>query len=216
MYEIIIGSLILSITHALIPNHWFPLAAISKTEKWNRKETLLITAISGFAHITSTIIIGIIVGFVGYQLSNKIDIITSTIAPALLFLIGLFYIILNVIKSSHHHHRHIDLEQEEDNEKTKKSKFTIILTLITMMFFSPCIEIEAYYFTAGALGWAGIITLSFIYLVVTVSFMIFLVDLGRRSLDKLSERLNFLDKYERAITGIVLILLSIFTYLIKQ
>lgn len=215
MYEIIIGSLILSITHALIPNHWFPLVAISKTEKWNRKDTLSITAISGFAHITSTIIIGIIVGFVGYHLSNQIDIITSTIAPAILFLIGVFYITLNVVKSSHHHHRHIDLEQSEDNGKAKRSKFTIISSLVTMMFFSPCIEIEAYYFTAGSLGWAGIITLSFIYLVITVSFMIFLVDFGRRSLDKLSERLNFLDKYERVITGIVLILLAIFTYFIK-
>ncbi|MGB9695817.1 MAG: hypothetical protein ACP5P3_01990 [Ignavibacteria bacterium] len=215
MYEIIIGSLILSITHALIPNHWFPLAAISKTENWNRKETLLITAISGFTHITSTIIIGIIVGFVGYHLSNQIDIITSIIAPAILFLIGIFYIILNAIKSSPHHHRHIDLEQLEGNGKSKKSKFTIILSLITMMFFSPCIEIEAYYFTAGSLGWAGIITLSFVYLIITVSFMIFLVDFARRSLEKLSERLNFLDKYERAITGIVLILLAIFTYFIK-
>lgn len=215
MYEIIIGSLILSITHALIPNHWFPLAAISKTEKWNRKDTLLITAISGFTHITSTIIIGIIVGFVGYRLSSQIDIITSTIAPAILFFIGIFYVILNVIKSSHHHHHHIDLDQSEENGKTKKSKFTIILSLITMMFFSPCIEIEAYYFTAGSFGWAGIITLSFIYLVITVSFMIFLVDFGRRSLDRLSKRLNFLDKYERAITGIVLILLAIFTYFVK-
>lgn len=215
MYEIIIGSLILSITHALIPNHWFPLVAISKTEKWNRKDTLLITAISGFAHITSTIIIGIIVGFVGYHLSNQIEIITSIIAPAVLFLIGVFYIILNIIKSSHHHHHHIDLEQSDEEGKTRKSKFAIVVSLITMMFFSPCIEIEAYYFTVGSLGWVGITILSFIYLVITVSFMIFLVDFGRRSLDKLSERLDFLAKYERTITGIVLILLAIFTYFVK-
>lgn len=212
MLQIFIGSLILSVTHALIPNHWFPLVAISKTEKWTRRETLLVTAITGFAHITSTIIIGIIVGFIGYKLSDSLETITHLIAPVLLIVFGLIYLVLNFLKP-HHHHHHIN--SEDLQQSNKKSKLAIIFSFGALMFFSPCIEIEAYYFTAGSIGWEGILLLSFVYLVVTVSFMIFLVDFGRRSLEKLSEKLHFLDKYERVITGAVLIILGLFTYFVE-
>lgn len=211
MLQILIGSFILSITHALIPNHWFPLVAISKSEKWTRRETLLVTAFTGFAHITSTIAIGIIVGFVGYKLSDSIETITEIIAPGVLVLFGIVYVLLNFIRP-HHHHHHIDAEDLQ--QTNKKSKRAIVFSFGAMMFFSPCIEIEAYYFTAGSIGWEGILLLSFIYLTVTVAFMIFLVDFGRRSLEKLSEKLHFLDKYERVITGAVLIVLGLFTFFI--
>jgi hypothetical protein len=84
-----------------------------------------------------------------------------------------------------------------------------------MMFFSPCIEIEAYYFSVGNQGWAGIITLSILYLIVTVIVMTLMVDLGRKSLEFLSHRLHFLEHYEKAITGGILIILGIISLFIK-
>jgi len=62
MWQIISGSFLLSIVHAAIPNHWLPLVAVSKSEQWRLSETLTITAITGFAHTLSTIIIGLIIG----------------------------------------------------------------------------------------------------------------------------------------------------------
>lgn len=47
MYQIFIGSLILSILHALIPNHWLPLIAVGRTENWTQNQTLLTTIITG-------------------------------------------------------------------------------------------------------------------------------------------------------------------------
>ena len=81
------------------------------------------------------------------------------------------------------------------------------------MFFSPCIEIEAYYFNAGLLGWAGIWIVSVIYLLVTVLGMVLLVDLGLRGAKKI--RSHFLDHHEKMITGIVLVVLGIVAYFIE-
>jgi len=53
MWQIFLGSLLLSVIHALIPNHWIPLIAISKAEKWTIKETLFATFITGFSHMIS-------------------------------------------------------------------------------------------------------------------------------------------------------------------
>ncbi|MFH1528787.1 MAG: hypothetical protein ABIG69_19455, partial [Bacteroidota bacterium] len=174
--QIIVGAFLLSIVHASIPNHWIPLVALSKSEKWNEKVTLGITAIAGFAHTLSTIIIGIIVGFFGYKLSGSYTFIVGVIAPSLLILLGIMYLILSIRANKPHHHYH-DIHIDDVN---KKSTTTIILALTTSMFFSPCLEIEAYFFVAGNLGWEGIAAVSLIYTIITIAGMLLLVWLGMK------------------------------------
>ena len=212
MINLIAGSLILSLTHALIPNHWFPLAAISRSQKWTTPESIRITAITGFLHTLSTILFGIVVGFIGYKLGTSVEFISETAAPLILILFGLFLVFLQIRSKGKHIHKHID--ESKIDEATRKSKKAIVAALGTMMFFSPCIEIEAYYFTAGQYGWEGILLLSGFYLVITLGMMIFLVELARRSMDKLNKNLHFLEQYERLINGIILIILGAMQFVI--
>jgi nickel/cobalt exporter len=211
MLSLIIGSLLLSITHALIPNHWFPLAAVSKSENWTKIETAKVTALTGILHTLSTIIIGIIIGFVGYKLGDTVEMISEIYAPIILFGLGLYFIFTNLRNKSH---THCHINPEQIKQASKKSKRAIITALGTMMFFSPCVEIEAFYFTAGQFGWTGILTLSAIYLFVTVAVMILIVELSRKSLNVLNKKLHFLEHYEKLVTGIILILLGILSFFI--
>ena len=55
MVTLITGSLVLSILHALIPNHWLPVLAISRKENWSIGQTTSVTFISGLSHALSTI-----------------------------------------------------------------------------------------------------------------------------------------------------------------
>lgn len=206
MWQIFLGSLVLSLIHGLIPNHWIPLIVISKTEKWNTKETLSATVITGFSHMMSTIIIGIIVGFIGIKLSESYNYITKVAAPLVLVLVGIIYVLID-LKSSHHHH-HFDINNQPI--KNKKSKLVIITTLSIAMFFSPCLEIEAYYFQAASLGWIGILIVSAVYLFITLSLMSTLVYLGLKGINKFNS--HFLEHHEKRISGIVLILLGLFAY----
>jgi len=207
MIQILIGSLVLSVIHASIPNHWIPLVAIGKTEKWSRNETLWVTAIAGSAHTISTISVGIIVGLVGHRLSSTHEFVTTVVAPLILVILGLIYLIVD-LKRSHHHRNPVEI-----GSIPKKSKFIIITSLGTAMFFSPCIEIEAYYFTAGILGWPGIAVVSVVYLIVTVLGMLLLVDLGCKGAEKI--KWHFLEDHEKKAMGMVLIALGIFAYFIK-
>ena len=122
MWQIFIGSLLLGIFHPLVPNHWIPLIAISKTEKWTTKESVFATLITGFSHTISTIIIGIIVGFVGIKLSENYSYITRIAAPIVLLSIGLIYIGLDFRLKHNHHHFQID------NTKIKAKKSMISMT----------------------------------------------------------------------------------------
>ncbi len=210
--QIILGAFLLSIVHASIPNHWIPLVALSKTEKWNEKLTLGITAVSGFAHTLSTIIIGIIVGFLGYKLSGSYSFIVGVIAPSLLILLGIIYLVLSIRENKHHHHHHHSHEIHIDDVK-KKTTSTIIITLVIAMFFSPCLEIESYFFVASKLGWKGIISVSVIYTVITIAGMLLLVWLGMKGVRKIKS--HFLEHHEKTITGVLLIVLGITGYFIR-
>src|ERR1035437_3262170 len=124
MWQLFLGSLLLGLIHPLIPNHWIPLIAVSKAEKWTNKETLLVTFITGVAHTTSTIIIGVIVGFVGIKLSESYNYITRVAAPVILLLIGVIYFLIDLKSSYHHHHYHFDINDQ--TLKNRKSKLAII------------------------------------------------------------------------------------------
>ena len=205
MFQIFLGSLLLSIIHSSIPNHWLPLIAISKSENWSRRETLIATAIAGFSHTTSTILIGMLVGLLGFSLSENYEPIVRIIAPVVLIALGSLYI-LTGMRHSHSH------SYDSEGKTNKSSKMAIIVSLSFGMFFSPCLEIEAYYFSAGLIGWSGIVIVSVVYLIVTVTGMLLLVDLGLKGINKLNW--HFLEHNEKRVTGSVLILLGFLAFFV--
>jgi uncharacterized membrane protein len=213
--QIILGTFLLSVVHASIPNHWIPLVALSKAEKWNGKSTMGITAIAGFSHTLSTIIIGIIIGYLGYKLSGSYSFIVAVIAPSLLVLLGIIYLILSFRFNKHYRHHSHGIHIGDANTEMVKKKTTsaIILTLVISMFFSPCLEIEAYYFVSSKLGWQGIIAVSIIYTVITITGMLLLVWLGMKGVSKIKS--HFLEHHEKTITGVLLIGLGISGYFIR-
>lgn len=237
MIQIIFASLLLSIIHASIPNHWLPLIAIGKTEKWTYAETMFGTVVTGFAHTLSTVIIGIIVGVVGYKLSSSYGIISGMIAPAILIVLGIIYIFLDLTGAKHthdhfspdkshqnsnhihnfhhlHHHDHPHNHEEYLIQKPiKRTKWAVLSTLSLGMFLTPCIEIEAYYFQASTIGWTGIWIVSAIYTFVTVGTMMLLVYLGMKGVQNI--RSHFLEAHEKRISGIVLIAVGLLVYFVK-
>jgi nickel/cobalt exporter len=236
LIQIFFASLLLSVIHASIPNHWLPLIAIGKSEKWTLSEIILGTAITGFAHTLSTVIIGIIVGVVGYKLSASYGIISGVIAPAILIILGIIYIILDLkgIKHTHVHftldkpHRPSDHDHELHHDHhdhlhshilsvnpqaNKKTKWAVLSTLSLGMFLTPCIEIEAYYFQASTIGWVGIWIVSAVYTFVTVGTMMLLVYLGMKGVKNI--RSHFLEAHEKRISGIVLIAVGLVVYFVK-
>jgi nickel/cobalt transporter (NicO) family protein len=206
MWQLFFGSILLSLIHATIPNHWLPVVAIGKAENWTQRETILVAGISGFAHTLSTVLVGITIGIIGISLSKSYTFIAETVAPAVLILLGLIYLIIDLL--NYHRHTH----GAEVGKIRNRSKWAIITSLALAMFLSPCIEIEAYYFQAGAKGWSGILMVSAVYVIITVCGMILLVYLANKGVRAIQS--HFLDHHEKLLSGIVLILLGVFGLLV--
>ncbi|MBN1789749.1 MAG: hypothetical protein JW830_04575 [Bacteroidales bacterium] len=202
MWQLFFGSILLSLVHATIPNHWLPVVAIGKAENWTQRETLVVAGISGFAHTLSTVLVGMAIGLIGISLSTTYAVISEKIAPLLLILLGLIYLIID--RLNHHKHTH----GIQTGKVKNRSKWAIITSLALAMFLSPCLEIEAYYFQASSEGWSGILMVSAVYILITLAGMLLLVFLARKGVRAIQSR--FLDHHEKLLSGIVLILLGIF------
>lgn len=220
MLQILIASLVLSLIHTAIPNHWLPIIAIGKTEKWSHGEHIQATLITGFAHTLSTVLIGIVVGFLGYKLSSSYEIIAGVIAPAILVGLGIVYLFLDLTGKNHHHHHESHLHKPEKVDlnsltivRNKKTRWHLLTSLSIGMFLTPCAEIEAYYFQASTIGWKGIWIVSATYVFITIAGMLLLVSLGMKGVKGLKS--HYMEHHEKRITGIVLMAIGLFTYFVK-
>jgi nickel/cobalt exporter len=200
--SILIGSFVLSVLHALIPNHWLPVLAISRKEKWTLSKTTAVTFVSGLAHAASTAAIGIVIGLLGVQLAEHVEHFTHIVAPVVLIGLGLFYIY------QHHRHKHFHIHAEPASGTARK----VVFTLVIAMFFSPCFEIEAYFLMAGAHGWSMVLTLALLYTAVTVAGMVIWVRLAYQGLYKLNW--HSLEHNAGIITGVTLVLTGISSFFI--
>lgn len=204
MIHILTGSILISLLHAVIPSHWLPVLAIGKKEGWSLAETSRITFISGLSHVISTVMIGILLGLIGEELADHLDDFTRVIAPAILILIGFYFI------RQHYKHQHFHLDKEKIEKKTKRS---IITALVIAMFLSPCMEIEAYFLLAGTKGWYMMAIIAIMYSVITITGMLIWVRIVYKGLLKLNWH-----KWEHnagIITGLTLIVTGIISFFIQ-
>jgi nickel/cobalt transporter (NicO) family protein len=204
MYSIIIGSLLISLLHAVIPNHWLPILAIGKKEGWDLAKINRITFLAGVSHVISTVIIGILLGMIGRELTTFIEDFTRIIGPSVLILMGLYFM------RQHYIHHHFHLQQDQ---LSKKGKSGIIVALVIAMFLSPCMEIEAYFLLAGSKGWYVMLGIALMYSVISIAGMLVCV----RIVYKRMLNLNWHKLVHNAgiVTGLVLIITGIISFFIN-
>jgi hypothetical protein len=202
MFSVIAGTVLLAIVHALIPNHWLPLVAVAKSEEWKPKEVTTVTFFAALAHVTGTVALGLVLGLIGKELAEDYGNAIHVASSVLLIVFGLIYFTVNL---PHHHH-----SEHKDVAAVKRSKRRWILIFIMMMLFSPCLEVESLFLSAGAYGMGLVFLMAVIYAIVSISGIMLLVTLGYRGAKLLSA--EFIEHNEKRISGFVLILVGIISF----
>jgi len=204
MFTVIGGTILLAFVHSLIPNHWLPLVAVSRAEKWNKRELNTITFTAALAHVLGTVALGIVLGFIGKKLQQQFGEIINVVAPILLIVFGLVYYTVNL---PHHHH-----SGQKDLNAAKRSKTKWIFIFIIMMFLSPCLEVESLFLSGGAYGMSLVFFQSIIYAIVSITGIVLLVNLGFKGMNLL--KAEIIEHNEKKISGVVLIVVGIITFFI--
>ncbi|SJZ85616.1 hypothetical protein [Sediminibacterium ginsengisoli] len=203
MYSIVLGSLLISILHALIPSHWVPIIAIAKRDYWSTAKTTKVTFYAALAHCLSTVLIGLFVGMIGKSMAQRISTFSHYAAPVIFIILGCVFI--------YRHHRHSHFKLSDIPQKVY-SKKRIVFILLLAMFFSPCIEIEAYFLMAGTQSVWLVLIIAVVYVVSTVIGMTLLVTQAYNKLLKLNR--HKLEHNAGIITGVTLILSGILSFFI--
>jgi putative Mn2+ efflux pump MntP len=206
MLSILAGAFLVSVAHAILPDHWLPLILISRAEKWSQAETLWVTVLVTIPHLVSTILLGFLMGMIGLRLSASHETLMGIVAPAMFVLIGLIYVYRNYRAEGHHHGA--DISNLGDRSKRK-----VVTLMATALFFSPCVSIGSYFFVVGAEGVASMALVSIIYVVVTLGVLLLMVTLGRRGVERI--QWHFLEHNENLITGLILIVIGLFIFLFE-
>ncbi|HVG42409.1 MAG TPA: hypothetical protein VM888_12420 [Chitinophagaceae bacterium] len=202
MFSVIAGTVLLAFVHALIPNHWLPLVAVARAEGWTRKDVNSVTFLAALAHVSGTVLLGFILGYIGKELQEDYGSTIHVVSALLLIVFGLIYFTVNL---PHHHH-----SEQKDVAAFKRSRRKWILIFIVMMFLSPCLEVESLFLSAGAYGMSIVFLMAAIYALVSISGILLLVNLGHKGVNLLPAA--FIEHNEKKISGIVLILVGIVSY----
>src|SRR5215472_12644918 len=57
--------LAVGVLHTLVPDHWAPIAVLARQAGWSRRRTASAAALAGVGHVTSTLLLGVIVWSIG-------------------------------------------------------------------------------------------------------------------------------------------------------
>jgi len=207
MWTLVASSILLSLLHATIPNHWLPIVAFANTQRWTLRETLGVTALAGMAHIISTIVIGVAIGFAGAGLHEQFEEATHWLATGVLVGLGIYLLVRYFLYRQHSH-------EHQMRNPTGASKRAIVISLCVAMFLSPCIELQGLYLAAGLQGWSSILVISLVYLLFTVTAMMLLVTLAFKSVQKLP--FQYWERYNQLIMGILLIVMGILSFFLEK
>lgn len=196
--ELFISVLSISVLHAILPNHWLPVVAISRQLGWDGRKTAGVTMLAALAHSLSTVIIGIFLALGGMTLDGILPYF-KYIAAGILIALGILFV------WRHQHHMHFHLRELKLTEHTNMS--VIIGSLLLAMFLSPCLEVGALFLVAGTSGMALTLIIALIYTVTSAIGMTLFAWMATHGLKKMDW--HKLEHNSGLISGIILILTGV-------
>lgn len=204
--------------HAAIPTHWLPFVLTARGQRWSATKTLWVTAFAGLGHVLFTSVLGVFVVWLGLELSQMVGSAYPYVAGGALIAFGVFYLVRFARVGGHDHghgHSHGHGHEHADKKtRTTMSDRAAIMSLITLLTFSPCEGFLPVYLSGIGYGWMGFALLSAVLAGATLAGMVLFTWLTLRGLQHV--RLGALERFEGAILGGLLCALGVMVVVLEQ
>lgn len=165
-------------THAILgPDHYLPFIAMSRAGSWSTRKTIIVTVLSGMAHVLSSVLIGlagIAFGVSVLKLQN-IESSRGALAGWMLIGFGLAYTVWGI--------RHAVKQRTtlQAHPPTTSNPSLTAWILFTILLFGPCEPLIPLLMYPAALGsWLQVAVVALIFGVTTVATMVGIVYLACR------------------------------------
>jgi sulfite exporter TauE/SafE len=211
---ILLTGLFIAVLHSMIPTHWLPFVMASRSQKWSWSKTQSILLIAGLGHVIMTTLLGAVIFALGLGVYHNIQAYFIWIAAGSIALFGSYQIFQY---KTGHKHSHCDNPHEHHHGEDLKKKSTdgwAILSLLSLLTFSPCESFLPVYLSAVGFGWMGFLLLSFVLAAGTLVTMLSFTWISTKTINRY--KMDWLEDHEKLISGIGLIVLAIALVLIER
>jgi len=190
-----LAAISLGALHTAAPDHWVPFAAVARARGWSAGRTVRITALCGFGHVTSSVLLGLLGLFFGLEMLQAFGKRMEAVAGLLLIGFGLVYAFWGLRHAAGHLHGHSHAHYDHVHEPSKVTAWSLFLLFCA----DPCVAVIPILFAAAPLGALRTAAVVVLYEAATIATMVLLVLPARAGASLL--RGKWLDHYGDAAAG---------------
>src|SRR5581483_9933193 len=82
--------------HAVLPDHWVPLALLGRTQRYPLRRVATLSAASGVAHVTVSLLLGAVLVVIGLQFRSAVEHVQDALVGGLLIATGAGFLVLEL------------------------------------------------------------------------------------------------------------------------
>lgn len=196
------------VLHTLVPDHWAPIVVIARQRAWSRLRTMRAAALAGFGHVSSTLLLGIVLWVLGATVATHYGHVVNVVAALALIAFGLWIAVagwrdLHPAGDRHDHaHGH-----DRAGSRVEASQRT---TLLLILGSSPMVEGLPAFLAASTYGFAVLATMAAVFGAATILTYVVVTGAAMRGLERVS--LGPLERYGEVLSGLVVAGVGIFAF----
>lgn len=208
--------------HAVLPDHWMPLAVVSRTRRYPLGRVARLSTAAGVAHVVVSLVLGAAIIAVGLQFRGSVESAQSTIVGSLLIATGVLVLLLE-LGGRGHRHSHIGEHQHHDEDghghgphsqehggttpSTREHKSLLTFVVSFGAAASPDLTILPVFLAAAAVGVGAAVGSLIVFAIVTVATFVALTVVATVGGYQLGGA--WLEKSGNLITVAVLVVLGV-------
>ncbi len=98
---LIIAAAGVGLGHAIMPDHWVPLAVVGRTRRYPLRRVARLSGLAGVAHVLVSLLLGGVIIAIGLQFRSTIQHTQNTIVGLVLIATGVGFIVLELSGRGH-------------------------------------------------------------------------------------------------------------------
>jgi ABC-type nickel/cobalt efflux system permease component RcnA len=226
------------VLHTLVPDHWAPIVVLGRQQGWSVSRTARAAAVAGFGHVTTTLLLGVVLWGVGASLAVRYAHVVSVAAAVALLGFGV-WIAFTGWRELHEHaghshasafahahdHRHDDgirhvhwHEHASANWHTPEDGAAALhvhehavagrTALLLILGSSPMVEGIPAFFAASTYGIPLLATMAAVFAAATILTYVSVSVAGIAGLQRIS--LGPLERYGEVASGVFVALVGVY------
>lgn len=208
---------VVALLHAVLPDHWLPLAVVGRTQRWGPLRTVRVSVLAATGHVLVSLVLAGLVSVIGLHFRAAVDREQGHLVGGLLILTGIGFLVWSLTGHGHshehehnlvhddHHPAHGDPHDSHGGHHHHGGSAARLAAIVLPFGIaaSPDLTILPVALAAAAAGTATVIGVLAVFAAVTVAVFVGLTLAG--TLIGYQIRGEWLERHASTVTALVLI-----------